>query len=456
MALLKSRRLDTILGAPVDSLTAEHIEALVPNQVSEAFDLDFKATLYGASDKERRDLCGDVASLANASGGAIILGVEEDAHAVATGTPGVDLGDGERNRMLQIIASGLAPLPALEVIAVPSTDDPARGYWVLAVPRSTRAPHAVVVNDGFRFPTRHGTTIRYLSEPEVAAEYRRRDSRVAELNMRLTDLVSGSLASVNRDHGPWVLVAVVPEHSGALEINQARLSQMQKEYAGRELFDAGRSGAHFQWVRTRRGKYTVGDGPYERSESPLPHYGYAELHTDGTGSYAVELVDMASRRRQSTQMPDDPTADQMVSDEMVALSILTGLRRLAGHARDTTGAAGTATLQAHLVPSPGRGVLIGHTRQFGFADSRSGNAVTESAIAETAAALDELADPGPALVATAARLLDEVGTSFGIPEMGQFTLEGEIRRRYWQDSAQLLAWAGDNGVAVTDAVIGSK
>lgn len=456
MALLRSRRLDTILGAPVDALTAEHIEALVPNQVSEAFDLDFKATLYGSSDKERRDLCGDVASLANASGGAIILGVEEDSHAVATRTPGVDLGDGERNRMLQIIASGLAPLPALEVIAVSSTNDPARGWWVLAVPRSTRAPHAVVVNDGFRFPTRHGTTIRYLSEPEVAAEYRRRDSRAGELTIRLTDLVSRSLASVNRDHGPWVLVALVPEHPGAMEINQARLRQMQKEYAGRDLFDAGRSGAHFQWVRTGRGKYTVGDGPYERSECPLPHYGYAELHADGSGSYAVALVDMAGRRRQSTQMPDDPTADQMVSDEMVALSILTGLRRMARHALDTTGAAGAATLQAHLVPSPGRGVLIGHTRQFGFADSRSGNTVTESAIAESAAALDELADPGPALVATAARLLDEIGTSFGIPEMGQFSLEGEIRRRYWQDSAQLLAWASDYGVAVTDAVIGSE
>jgi len=453
MALIRSRRLDTVLGAPVDALTAEHIEALVSNRISEAFDLDFKATIYGNSDRDRRDLCGDVASLANASGGVIVLGVEEDDHAIATGAPGVELGDGERNRMLQIIASGVAPLPALEVIAVPSAGDPARGWWVLAVPRSTRSPHAVVVNDGFRFPTRHGTTIRYLSEPEIAAEYRRRDVRAGELTARLDTVVTESLASVDREHGPWVLLALVPEHPGALEISQVRLHQMQQEYAGRELFDAGRSGAHFQWVRTGRGKYTVGDGPYERSESPLPHYGYAELHTDGTGSYAVELVDMADRRRQSTQRPEEPTASQMVSDEMVALSILTGLRRLATHARDTTGAAGAATLQAHLVPSPGRTVVIGHTRQHGFADSRSGSTVSESAIAESAAALDELADPGPALVAAAARLLDEIGTSFGIPEMGQFSLDGEIRRRYWQESKALAGWASDYGISVTDAVI---
>lgn len=133
--------------------------------------------------------------------------------------------------------------------------------------------------------------------------------------------------------------------------------------------------------------------------------------------------------------------------------LLEGLRRLARHARDTTGAAGAATLQVHVVPSPGRAVLIGHTRQFGFADSRSGNRVSGSAVAESAAALDELADPGPGLVAAAARLLDEIGTSFGIPEMGQFSLDGEIRRRYWQEPAALVAWASDYGITVTDAVI---
>jgi len=92
MALLRSRRLETVLGAPVDELSARNIEVLAGNGVSEAFDLDFKGTLYGNSDKERRDLCGDVAALANTSGGVIIVGVEEDEHAIAAATPGVDLG----------------------------------------------------------------------------------------------------------------------------------------------------------------------------------------------------------------------------------------------------------------------------------------------------------------------------------------------------------------------------
>jgi hypothetical protein len=162
---------------------------------------------------------------------------------------------------------------------------------------------------------------------------------------------------------------------------------------------------------------------------------------------------MAEGRRLNNAMSDDPTADQMVSDEFLALSILTGLRRLAAHSRDNTGSAGAATVQAHLIPSPGRALLIGHTRGFGVANSRSGNSVSSVAVAETAAALDELAEPGPALASTAARLLDELGTSFGIPEMGQLSLDGEIRRRYWSDVSTLTGWAEQYGISLTDDVI---
>jgi hypothetical protein len=73
--------------------------------------------------------------------------------------------------------------------------------------------------------------------------------------------------------------------------------------------------------------------------------------------------------------------------------------------------------------------------------------------AETAVSLDEVAAPGPELVAAAARLLDELGTSLGIAEMGQFSIDGEIRRRYWKQPANLIAWAERHGVTVTEAVI---
>lgn len=131
----------------------------------------------------------------------------------------------------------------------------------------------------------------------------------------------------------------------------------------------------------------------------------------------------------------------------MALRILTGLRRLAAHARDTAGAAGSAVVRASLESPGARKLEIGHTREWFSPRSRSQiPAIGSIVVAETAASLDDLADPGPALVAAAARLLDELGTSFGIAEMGQLTPDGAIRRKCWIETPRLLAWAGRYGI----------
>jgi hypothetical protein len=161
-------------------------------------------------------------------------------------------------------------------------------------------------------------------------------------------------------------------------------------------------------------------------------------------------MDMGETLRNNTEQPQGVPAPQVVSDEsQLALRILTGLRRLACHARDTAGVAGSVVVQVHLAPSPGREVEIGQTRFHGIPQSRShASASSGIAVAETAASLDDLADPGPELVAAAARLLDELGTSFGIAEMCQLTQDGAIRQRYWTDARPLLNWAQHFGVRI--------
>jgi hypothetical protein len=78
MVALRSRRLERLFGTRLERLAHAQVADLVTNAVAEAYDLDFKATLYGRSDKERRDLAGDVAALANTGGGVIVLGIAED------------------------------------------------------------------------------------------------------------------------------------------------------------------------------------------------------------------------------------------------------------------------------------------------------------------------------------------------------------------------------------------
>ncbi len=62
--------------------------------------------------------------------------------------------------------------------------------------------------------------------------------------------------------------------------------------------------------------------------------------------------------------------------------------------------------------------------------------------AETVASLDDLAGPGPEMVSVAARLVDEVGHVFGIPEMGQVTRDGGVRISYRRPQSRpwVQAW----------------
>lgn len=179
-------------------------------------------------------------------------------------------------------------------------------------------------------------------------------------------------------------------------------------------------------------------------DSALAEHVSLDLHSDGAGVWAAQLNDV--NRDQDPEMP----AEWTVSDELVTLAALSGILRLAQHARDTTGAGGNAEIRAALLPADGASVRVGHT-QFGFAESRGRVAVSGEVVnAEVGGALESLAVPGRALIATAAVLVDEVGQSFGIPQMGLVTRDGEIRGHSWSTSfyGDLTRWAQQHAIPI--------
>lgn len=86
-------------------------------------------------------------------GGLILLGMDEDEQARATGPSGISVDDGEISRIRGVIAARVHPLPpAVEVQVVENPDTPGTGFILFAVPRSPMAPHAVVTDQAMRFP----------------------------------------------------------------------------------------------------------------------------------------------------------------------------------------------------------------------------------------------------------------------------------------------------------------
>jgi hypothetical protein len=445
MVALRSRRLETLLGASLDALEYQHVEALVTNHVSEAFDLDFKGTLYGNGDTARRDLATDVAALANTAGGLLVLGIEEDRQARADAAPGVTISDDEIRRILQIVGSLVVPLPIFDIVAVRKPGEPGHGFLVVAVLNDPLAPHAVIVNQGLRYPRRNGTTTRYLSEPEVATAYRERLAGAQRQVERVREIEAEAIRRLDQSDRPWVVVSLVPDQPGELPINTEVFETFRQGILGQHVMVVSAlTGARFDHASVGRRRLLAGgalDGRLEKRAS-------IELHADGSGVYSVAVPNLA-------QGSESGSRPQWVEDESLVLAIMSGLLLLAQHARDRAAAGGNALIRAQIFPIDlGRPTKLGQRRDHGFTDSLGDAVLTvEPPPTEAAAELDSIAQAGPALVAATALLVDDIAQAFGVPEMGQLTRDGQLQRRYWH-WPQVITWAEENGIEVTDEAFG--
>jgi hypothetical protein len=150
--------------------SAEEVErAVEAGSLVETHTFDAKRELPAAG--RNRSLATDVAAM-TVDGGVLLYGVGEDGEGRLSEKAPLELA-GARERVDQIIASLIDQSPAVEINALPLTDDPARGYLVVVVPQSSMAPHQVMGSD-MRFYGRGETGNRVLSEGDVARLYDRR------------------------------------------------------------------------------------------------------------------------------------------------------------------------------------------------------------------------------------------------------------------------------------------
>ena len=136
-------------GKLLRETVSSDIATLVPDDVPESVELDYKEKLPGEPGSERREFARDVAAMANTSGGVLLYGIAERVEdGKKTGLPEKIVGvgeivpDHELRRLEQVIREQTDPrLTGCDVRAfsLPS------GEIVVGVgvPRSLLAPHAV-------------------------------------------------------------------------------------------------------------------------------------------------------------------------------------------------------------------------------------------------------------------------------------------------------------------------
>lgn len=424
-----SRRLDAVLGVPVDRLGIEDLDALVSSGVREADDLDFKLGLYGNSDADRVELAADVAALANHRGGLILLGVEE-ADGAATRLPAVAVSDDEERRMTQIIAGLVAPYVDVQIRRI---DDPSaadRGFFVLVVPPSPGRPHAVMRDKKLQYPRRDGTTRRWLVEAEVADLYRDRFRQADDVTDRIGRIIDETLAGLDPEpHYPRVVVGLVPTASSEVPNNAARLREI-KDWAGQfsageiEGFWAGTDVAARVGLRRAR--------LFDNYSAEPPKWSYTELHTDGAAAATCPIILLNSAAQ--------PT------DVMLPWVLIRATARCLNiavcHAVDHAGAYGDILVEARLIgPMPLR---LGRL-EFGTVVTPFTPAVPLPLTSRHTVLTDALVVGAcQEILAVTCLLLTDIVQAMGLPEITELREDGAIV----SPEPWLRDWAEGAGVTV--------
>lgn len=204
---LPARLLDT---------TQADLDRLVASATSEGPHLDFKREFPSRWDNDGKvKVLADVIAFANAGGGDILYGVEEDDEARAAVLVPQMLAnlDEEIRRLQDVVLNQTEPrVPGVQVHPVPVTTESASGHIiVMRVPQSWAAPHRNRINQHFH--VREGLRNRTLDVPEVRALFLRTESQARRLGdfrvERLAKVVSRETPTEVAP-GPSLVVHVVP------------------------------------------------------------------------------------------------------------------------------------------------------------------------------------------------------------------------------------------------------
>ncbi|MFJ1796645.1 AlbA family DNA-binding domain-containing protein [Kitasatospora griseola] len=450
--VMRSRRLEDLIGGRLDALTYSDIADLVNNpDAAEREDLDYKQAHYAKDEKSKGELAKDIAAFANHTGGLLVLGMAETG-GVPSKLMDVALNDQCLREIRQAIASSTAPPVPYEAIPVPNPESPGNGFLLLAVPRSPLGPHAVTAapsREALRYPRRGGSKTEWLTETDVATAYRSRFAAAAERDQRLTDVEEDLIGALASRRTPHLIVTLVPEVPGEMVVDSARFDRYRQEVRSMQFYLGQSSGF--------AGDVTVGARRLHARQIGRGATVQAELHRDGSAAIAIPL-----HHRLSILTGDKPDW-QFVEPGNVVYHMLCALPFLAGHARDRAAASGTAQVKASMVvsvayhPSQRLNIDIHRPEPLPFTVDFVHPATGEREPTSTQACdfahslatvlLDDAADHGTGLLQATAALADELLHAYGLPDNRLISREGQLNTHlFGPHSHEVTRWATQNGL----------
>jgi hypothetical protein len=305
---------------------AGEIEAAAARQeLKETPSFDAKEAL--PSSKKNIDVAIDICAM-TPDGGQLLYGIAEDEQKRPTILKPIALA-GVRERIDQIAQTSIAEPPYIGISSYPLDDDPGRGYVLVTVPQSARAPHQVTVGKEFRYYGRGDAGNRILTEGEVARLYARRERWEVDALAVLQDTVAFAPFEPV-DHAGYL-------HAFARPVAPDRSIWGRATGAGRdELFLRMRSAAASAPPRAGYDPAIRGIGPNWRrrgadawtldSNASQPQYAVrVDVNIDGRGSlFCGRAADMAEPISIPNDGPELVLMEVIVAGNLVSFLALMG------------------------------------------------------------------------------------------------------------------------------------
>jgi hypothetical protein len=133
---------------PLDQITEQNVLDLIAAKAAETNVIEYKRDTYGNAQKDYSEFLADVSSLANTSGGDLIIGIDAPKGIPAKPVPFTGDIDGEILRLENSARSGLRPRISLASQAVRTQGG---HFLILRVARSYNPPHRIIRENSNRF-----------------------------------------------------------------------------------------------------------------------------------------------------------------------------------------------------------------------------------------------------------------------------------------------------------------
>ena len=202
-----------MLPAQLDSVDEGHLNALVTNGVPESRSLEFKAKLVWGTESERKEFLADVSAFANAGGGDLVLGIEED-NGAASKVVGLDSFDPDKDilKMESMIRDGIKPrIVGIRPRSVVLSNG--RRVVIVRVPNSLNRPHMVAFKNWSRFFSRNSAGKYQLDVEELRSAFVASESlteRIRQFRIERVDAILQGNAPASLSGRTCVCIHMIP------------------------------------------------------------------------------------------------------------------------------------------------------------------------------------------------------------------------------------------------------